>query len=101
VHAQKGEETPLYTDAPALAALTGAAVAAISGAVGMVRVNECRRLRQEQELRRVLRPFEPRLSPPGGIDPWLAAGAPPEGFTAAPPQLASPDGGAADTEVGP
>ena len=43
---------PLYKDTTALAMLTGAAVAAASGGMGLVRVNECKRLKDEQVLSR-------------------------------------------------
>ena len=92
---------PIYKDAPAMIMVAGGAVALASGLVGMKRVGECRRLKEEVELKRAMRPFQAPSLPTPGRDPWLGAGPPPEGFTAAPAALApSPDGGAG-AEVGP
>jgi hypothetical protein len=93
------EEGPLRGYS-ALTMVGTAAVLGVSGGLGMGRVGECRRWREEQEMKRALRPFAtPSLAPPGA-DPWLGAGAPPGGFSA-PPVPAPPDGGADHAEVGP
>jgi hypothetical protein len=100
-HSDLVESRPIYKDTTAMLLLAGGAVALASGLVGMKRVGQCRRLKEEVELKRAMRPFEGRTAPTPGRDPWLAAGAPPEGFTTAPaPMVPAPDGGAG-AEVGP
>jgi hypothetical protein len=100
-HEDRVDSKPIYKDTTAMILLAGGAVALASGLVGMKRVAECRRLKEEVELKRAMRPFQASSLPPPGRDPWLGAGPPPEGFTAAPAPLApSPDGGTG-AEVGP
>ena len=94
------DERPIYKNAPSLVLLAGGVALLASGLAGTKWVSQCQGLTEELELKRAMRPFEGHTTPAPGRDPWLSAGAPPEGFAAAPAPLApSPDGGAA-AEVG-
>jgi hypothetical protein len=102
VSSDRGESPGLSRDLAVAAMAAGAVGTVISGVVGMRRTAACRRWNETLELKRAMRPFEtPRARvarSDAGVDPWLSAGPPPEGFPPPPP---APDGGTGGPEVGP